>query len=211
MPAITLSIDHDTVMVAPTSQCHVEGRNSPVASVVVLAPVMKTTLLAFGLRFALGFLILTAAFEASRGTSFERFVIEESVLLPTAKVVNTISPGVTLERARRTIISGTARLHVTRGCEGIEMLFLLAAAILAYPASLRRRTQGLLIGSVLAFTLSVGRLTALIFTLRYWPDGWEAMHGLLMPLVPIIVIAAYFLYWSTLKTASVRKDQPHAA
>lgn len=172
-------------------------------------PAMKTSLFAFGIRFALGFFILIAGFEASRGTAFERFVIEQGVLRPTAIVVNAITPGVTLNRVRRTIASGPARLHVTRGCEGIEMLLLLAAAILAYPASLRRRSQGLLIGSILVFVLSVGRLTALVFTLRYWPDRWEAMHGLLMPLAPIILIALYFLHWSKSGTAGAAKSESH--
>jgi exosortase family protein XrtM len=161
---------------------------------------MRRNPLSFAIRFVLAFVILTAAFEASRGSTFERFVIEESVLVPTASLVSAISPGVILDRTSRTIAKGTARLHVTRGCEGIEMLFLLAAAILAYPTDLRRRTIGLLIGSVLVFALSVARLTALVFTLRYWPGGWEAMHGLLMPLVPVVVIAAYFLYWSAGRT-----------
>ena len=104
---------------------------------------MKISLLAFAIRFALGFVILMAGFEASRGTAFERFVVEEGVLQPTASVVNALSPGVALNRARRTIASGTARLHVTRGCEGIEMLLLLAAAIIAYPASLRSQRRPL--------------------------------------------------------------------
>ena len=170
---------------------------------------MKISLLAFAIRFALGFVILMAGFEASRGTAFERFVIEEGVLQPTASVVNALSPGVALNRARRTIASGAARLHVTRGCEGIEMLLLLAAAIIAYPASVKRRSQGLLIGSALVFVLSVIRLTALVFTLRYWPGGWESMHGLLMPLAPIVVLALYFLHWSA-GSASASNGHPHA-
>ena len=172
---------------------------------------MKTSLLGFGIRFALGFFVLAAGFEAARGTAFERLVIEDGVLVPTARVVNAISPGAILMRSPRVIVSGNARLHVTRGCEGIEMLLLLAAAIVAYPASLRRRSCGLLVGSVLVFVLSIARLTGLVFTLRYWPGGWEAMHGLLMPVVPVIAIAAYFLHWSTSGTGSRSIGRPDAA
>jgi exosortase/archaeosortase family protein len=76
------------------------------------------------------------------------------------------------------------------------MFLLLAAGIMAFPASFKRRVLGLLLGSVLAYLLSVARLMALHYILRYSPAAWEALHGLVLPLVPIILIALYFMRWS---------------
>jgi hypothetical protein len=54
------------------------------------------------------------------------------------------------------------------------MFLMLAAGILAFPATWKRRAQGLLLGSMLAYVLSVTRLMALHYILRYSPRAWEA-------------------------------------
>jgi exosortase/archaeosortase len=106
--------------------------------------------------------VLFGAFEASRGSAFERVVIEQLILLPTTALINTFTPNEHAQlSAGRVISSPGSNLHVTRGCEGIEMFLLLVAGIVAFPASGSRRLQGLLCGSVLAYVLSVTRLMAL--------------------------------------------------
>jgi hypothetical protein len=37
---------------------------------------------------------------------------------------------------------------------------------------------------------------ALHYILRYSPKAWEALHGFVLPLAPIIVMALYFMRWS---------------
>lgn len=165
--------------------------------------------LGFALKFIVVFVILMGSFEASRGSPFERFVVEDVILLPTAGVINRLFPDDHVELVGRTFVSGATKMHVTRGCEGVEMFLLLSAAILAFPASLRRRVQGLSIGFALACILSLARLTALVYTLRHAPDAWEALHGLILPLAPVIGIAWYFLRWSS-TTASPRRTAREA-
>jgi exosortase family protein XrtM len=156
------------------------------------------TPVAFALKFIVCFAVLFGAFEASRGTVFERFVVEDLILVPTTALINATSPGAHVELVGRTISSPGSNLRVTRGCEGVEMFLLLAAGIMAFPASFKRRALGLLLGSVLAYVLSVTRLVALHYILRYSPAAWEALHGLVLPLAPIILIALYFMRWSAL-------------
>ncbi|MGO9988175.1 MAG: hypothetical protein ACLQAR_00940 [Steroidobacteraceae bacterium] len=163
------------------------------------------TPLGFALKFIVGFAILMGAFEASRGTAFERFLVEDLILVPTTALINIIPPHEHVELISRTISSPSSRLRVTRGCEGVEMFLMLVAGIVAFPASLKRRAQGLLFGSILAYVLSVARLIALHHILRYSPIWWEALHGLVLPLGPIVVMALYFMHWSAggTKTASI--------
>lgn len=164
---------------------------------------VKTTTKPFGfaLKFIIGFALLMGSFEASRGTAFERFVVEDLILIPNARLIDFLWPADHVELVGRTFVSGGTKMRVTRGCEGIEMFLLLSAAIVAFPASLKRRLQGLLIGFVLAYILSLARLTALVFTLRHAPDAWEALHGLVLPLAPVIGMAWYFLHWSSISSA----------
>ena len=167
---------------------------------------LAATPLGFALKFMAGFAILMGAFEASRGTAFERFLIEDLILAPTTALINFISPDEHVQLIGRTISTqGGANLRIIRGCEGVEMFLMLAAGILAYPATWKRRAQGLALGSLLAYVLSIARLMALHYILRYSPGAWEALHGLILPLGPVVLIALYFMRWSagTLRTACV--------
>jgi exosortase family protein XrtM len=186
-------------------------RPGPLFSVEIEARRTMTPL-RFAVRFLLGCGVLLAAFEASRGTAFERFVIEGLILRPAAFLINLLSPADHVQLIGRTLaLSGGAALRVTRGCEGIEMFLLLIAALLAFPALWRQRAQGLLVGSVLAYLLSLIRLILLCLTLRYSPTLWEALHGLVLPLGPIVFLAIYFARWSASASADGAKPAPHAA
>ncbi len=155
------------------------------------------TPLGFAVKFVICFAVLFGAFEASRGSAFERFIVEDLILVPTTALINVVTPNEHAQlSAGRVISSPGSNLHVTRGCEGIEMFLLLVAGIVAFPASWKHRLQGLLFGSILAYVLSVARLMGLHYILRYSPGAWEALHGLVLPLGPIILMALYFMRWS---------------
>ncbi|HUN24748.1 MAG TPA: hypothetical protein VMU67_00470 [Steroidobacteraceae bacterium] len=169
--------------------------------------------LKFCIRFLVAFAVLLEGFEATRGTAVERFIVEDAILAPTVvllNLINTLFSGAHIALVGRTLAWGTTELNVTRGCEGVELFLLLAAAIFAFPATLMRRLQGLAVGSALAYCLSVVRLMILAATLRYEPGGWESMHGLIMPLAPVIALALYFLHWSG-ATGARRVLDAHAA
>jgi exosortase family protein XrtM len=169
------------------------------------------TPLRFAIRFLAGFALLLAAFEASRGTAFERLVVEDLILRPTAWLISWVAPGEHAQLIGRTLaMSGGAALRVTRGCEGVEMFLLLIAAVLAFPASGWQRAQGLLLGAVLAYALSLLRLTLLCLILRHSPTLWESLHGLVLPLGPILLLALYFMHWSA-SVAGPPKPTSHAA
>lgn len=169
-------------------RCGMDGMSSPSAR----AP----SALVFVVKFALLFAVLMGGFEASRGTVIERVVVTDGILVPTTTLIRLAAPDEHVELVGHTIRSPSSKLNVTRGCEGVEVLLMLVAALLAFPATWRSRIRGLAIGFAVAYVLSVARLIALHFTLRYAPGAWEALHGLILPLAPILVVTAYFLLWS---------------
>jgi exosortase family protein XrtM len=162
------------------------------------------------LRFALIFVALSAlligGFEELRGTAVERFLVETLILKPTTALINVVTPAEHVQLIGRKLISARgATLNVTRGCEGIEMFLLLLAALLAFPASGRQRLQGLLWGSLIAYALSLTRLLLLYYTLTYRPGLWEALHGLILPLGPIVMLALYFMHWTAATSAAAAR------
>jgi exosortase family protein XrtM len=153
-------------------------------------------LVAFTIRFVLLFLVLTGGFEAARGTDAEAFLVEGLFLVPCAHLINAVTPGERVDVVGRSLVSAKSSLHVTRGCEGIETILLLVAAVLAFPASWARRGTALLLGGALAYVLCIARLAAMHYTLRYSPSTWQTIHGFIAPLMPIIGIGYYFLRWT---------------
>jgi exosortase family protein XrtM len=166
--------------------------------------------LTFALKFIVYFAVLMGAFEASRGTAIERFLVEDCILKPTIALVHLLAPQEAIQLVGRTISSPTSHLRITRGCEGVEIFLLLVSAIAAFPAGLKARAQGLAIGFTLSYLLSVSRLIALHFTLRYSPSAWEALHGLILPLGPIVLVTLYFIHWTASIPMSVARA-PHAS
>lgn len=169
--------------------------------------------LRFAAIFLVAFAVLMGAFEAARGSAFERFVVETVILRPTALLINAVTPAEHVQLVGRALVSPEGvSLRVTRGCEGVEMFLLLVAALAAFPASARRRLSGLLWGGLLAYALSVSRLATLYYVLCHDPTLWEALHGLILPLAPVILLALYFLHWtgSTTRPALARAA-PHDA
>jgi exosortase family protein XrtM len=168
-------------------------------------------ILGFAFKFLLCFAVLFGAFEASRGSAFEHFVVVDLILVPTTALINAVTPAEHVSLVGRVIASGGSNLNVTRGCEGVEMFLLLVAGILAFPTSWRRRVRGLLFGSILAYLLSVLRLMALHYILLYSPRAWEALHGLVLPLGPIILIAVFFMRWSEHAASAPAQTEARAA
>lgn len=66
---------------------------------------MATTPLRFGLQFIIGFAILMGAFETSRGTAFEKYLVEDLILIPTPHLINAITPSEHVELVGRTLSS----------------------------------------------------------------------------------------------------------
>lgn len=137
-------------------------------------------------------------------------VIDGLVLSPTAQVINFLSPADPVHLEGRSLVSSGSRLRITRGCEGVEMLMLLAAGILAFPAAAQHRAKGLVIGGALVYVLTVARLLLLHYTLQWSPGAWQALHGLILPLAPVILVALYFLHWSAAVSASRSDAVAHA-
>ena len=158
----------------------------------------KAALLRFGIRFLLLTLALLGALEAAHGTKLEALVVERAICQPSARFLGLLMPAEGVRCVNRSLVSQHVQLRIVRGCEGTETLLLLTAALLAYPASLKHRAVGVAVGAILSWILSVARLSFLFAALRYSASNWEAVHGTLASLLPVLVIGVYFLHWTSI-------------
>ena len=92
--------------------------------------------------------------------------------------------------------SPRADLEIVRGCDGAGALFLLLAAILAFPASIKRKVIGLVLGALLMYCLNLVRLIGLYFLVAYHNGWFLLVHTYLAPTLLVVLACLFFAWWA---------------
>jgi exosortase H (IPTLxxWG-CTERM-specific) len=105
------------------------------------------------------------------------------------------------------VFSPRFRLEIAQGCDAIEPSALFVAAVIAFPASLKRTLIGLVVGVAILLALNLVRIVSLYYTGVHWPSAFETMH--IDVWQPIFIVFAMILWiiwavWAT-RRASSRK------
>ncbi len=96
-----------------------------------------------------------------------------------------------------TIISSSAfAVDIKNGCNGLEAMLLLVAAIFAFPATWGSRVSGILAGSLAVQALNVVRIVSLFLLGRYYPQVFQLFHTGVWQILIILVGVGIFLLWS---------------
>jgi exosortase family protein XrtM len=153
------------------------------------------------LRFAIAFLALFLAFQGlyalAKDTAAERLLIDELTVAPSAALIGWLSPELAPRAEGHRIVAEGTRLSVLNGCEGTESILLLLAAVLAYPASWRWKLVGALTGTLLVYLLNQGRVVGLFYALRHDRELFAMLHGVVAPLLIVLLGALFFLWWTS--------------
>ena len=97
-----------------------------------------------------------------------------------------------------TILRGDGfAVDLRNGCNGLEAMVFVVAAVLAYPAPWKRRGLGILIGAALIQGVNLIRVTSLYLLGKYRPDLFEVFHVTVWQSVIFGIAILYFLGWTT--------------
>jgi len=88
-----------------------------------------------------------------------------------------------------------AGISIEAGCNGVEACIILAAAVLAYPASLRVRLQGLAAGVIAIQVLNVVRLISLFYLVQWNAAVFNFAHLYLWQTLIMLDVVAVWLVW----------------
>jgi exosortase family protein XrtM len=113
-----------------------------------------------------------------------------------AHIVNIISPGEKAAAQNGKIVSQNSALEIAKGCEGIEGILLIVAAVCAFPAGLRKKSTGLVLGILLIYCLNLTRIVGLWFTLRHKPALFDIMHIYVGQTYIIFFGVLFFIWWA---------------
>ena len=91
-------------------------------------------------------------------------------------------------------------VEIKNNCNAIYEIGLYGAAVLAYPASLRQRLAGFLLGAAVLYVVNLLRILSLLALGRYWAGGFQVAHLYVWQALFLAVVAACWLGW----TARVR-------
>lgn len=94
------------------------------------------------------------------------------------------------------VITGRYPLEIVKNCDAMEVNVLFAAAVLAFPASLRQRAWGLGLGLPALVALNVLRICTLYFIGVHAPSRFETFHVEVWPLCLVIATTLLFLAYT---------------
>lgn len=164
----------------------------PDGSLHVLDPSRKPRPLWLSALIFVGvFILLQWGWREARDSWLERLVIHEVTVKPAAVLVRLISPDVPAIAAGASIKAPGGGLNILNGCEGTEVMFLLAAAFAAVRLRLKEKVVGLALGLVLVFVLNQGRILALFYAYRADRGLFDVLHTLILPALLIALATLY--------------------
>ena len=95
------------------------------------------------------------------------------------------------------LTAGSDAVSIQNGCNGIEAVVFLIAAILAFPATWRQRVAGLVAAIALIQILNLVRVVTLFLINRYKPNLFELFHLAIWQTVIGGAAIALFYVWTT--------------
>lgn len=114
-------------------------------------------------------------------------------------------------RTYGTVVSASGRGHayeVIYACTSLPATVLLLSAILAFPATWRRKLVGLVVGGAILYAINLLRLVVLFYCFIYWPSFYEKLH--LTVWQSLLVVLAILIFWVWATWGTRRGEDAHA-
>lgn len=93
-------------------------------------------------------------------------------------------------------ILGKQPLHIVLDCAALDALALFAATVLAFPASVRVKLKGLIVGGAIIWGFNVLRIAVLYAAGVNWPRLFDVLHEDVLALLLVLVSVACFAGWA---------------
>ncbi len=138
---------------------------------------------------------LQALYGAAKGTWVERFIIDQATVKTAAWIIDKADPQVMVQPVGTRLRAPGGGINILNGCEGMDMLCLMIAAMLIAPLSWKAKLTGVVAGTCFIFVINQARIVALFYSFRTNTAVFEMLHGLVAPLVLITAAGIFFTLW----------------
>ena len=136
--------------------------------------------------------------------------VDEAVVQPFTRGIAVVSNAVLNVFGQDTVRNGTLisnrafAVDIKNGCNGLEAMVFLCAAIFAFDASFRNRLIGVAAGTLIVQVLNVMRVVSLFLIGRYRPELFELFHLAVWQAVIFGAAVFTFITWTA-------RQRTHAA
>lgn len=140
--------------------------------------------------------------------------VNDTVVEPFTAVVARAGGAVCRLFGEPTTMAGTVissprfAVNIRNGCNGLETVFIFAAAVLAFPAPPGRKALGLAAGVVLIQLFNLVRIVSLFFIGIHFPRLFEDWHTVVWQLLVILFGFLLFLLWASRLALPPRPARP---
>lgn len=153
------------------------------------------SLMVQALVFLAVFAILQIGWLLVRDNSFGHFIRGDVTVKPAVELINTITPTINASALGNQIKAKGGGLIVKLGCEGVEALFILIAALVNAPLSRMAKLNGILWGTLFIFVFNQARIIGLFYAFRADKPLFYFLHGTVAPLILVALAGLFFHCW----------------
>jgi exosortase H (IPTLxxWG-CTERM-specific) len=128
--------------------------------------------------------------------------VNDRVVVPFTELLVRVSTALLAVLGEKAVSFGTViqssafAVDVKNGCNGIEAALLLVAAMLAFPASPKRRAQGIAAGLAVIQGVNLFRIVSLFWLGVHHRAVFELFHAAVWQTALILLAVGIFLAWS---------------
>ena len=160
-----------------------------------MAPGARGLSFARAMLFAGLFAAMQFGWNSARDTPLERIAIDVLTVRPAAWLINRITPEIMAQADGTRLRAAGGGINILNGCEGSEVVFLLAAALLAARLPMKWRLLGIVAGSIAILICNQARILALFYLNRVDKAWFDLAHGIIAPIALILIATGFFIFW----------------
>jgi len=153
------------------------------------------SLIVQALLFLLVFALLQVGWLLVRDNAFGHWVRGDLTVKPAVMLINTLSAQIHATANGNQILAAGGGLVVKLGCEGVEALFILIAALVTAPLSRKSILNGIFYGTLFIYSFNQLRILALFYAFRADKPLFYLLHGTIAPLALITLAGLFFHGW----------------
>ncbi len=128
--------------------------------------------------------------------------INDNVIVPFTVGISTVSRwvltalGYDVQQKGTILYTDNFGVNIKNGCNGVEAMSILLAAVLAFPASWKSKAIGLMGGIIVVQVINLIRIVILYLTGLHFPSFFHTSHTVIWQSIVIGVALLFWLYWA---------------
>jgi len=150
------------------------------------------------LVFILLFILMQAGWQMVRDEGIGHFIRGTITIKPVVMLIHLLTPQIAASAVGNQILAPGGGLVIKIGCEGVEALFILIAALMSVTMAWRKKCLNILLGTGLIYIVNEVRILILFYAFRSDKALFQLLHGTIAPLV-LIAIAGLFYHYCLIK------------